>query len=58
MKLLQLLPWGETILAVQAESTGNITEVCPDIISKGSDDVAVDICNSFISATANQTNVK
>jgi hypothetical protein len=43
---------------VQSESTGNITEVCPDIISKGSDDVAVDICNSFISATANQTNVR
>ena len=43
---------------VQSESTGNITRVCPDIISKGSDDVAVDICNSFTSMTSNQTGVR
>ena len=58
MKLPQLLPSGENNTAVQSESTGNITEVCPDIISKGSDDVAVDICNSFISMTSNQTDIR
>ena len=53
-----IAPTGENNTRVQSESTGNISQVCPDIISKGSDDVAIDICNSFISATANQTNVK
>jgi hypothetical protein len=40
---------------VLSESTGNISQLCPDIISKGSDDVATDICNSFISSSSNQT---
>jgi len=34
---------------------GNASLVCPAITSRGSDDVAVDICNSFISSSANQT---
>jgi hypothetical protein len=42
----------------QLEFAGNISQVCPDVISKGSDDdVALDICNSFISQSANQTNI-
>ena len=40
---------GANNTAVQSESTGNVSQECQDIISKGSDDVALDICNSFIS---------
>ena len=40
----------------QLNSVGNSSQLCPDIISKGSDDVAVDICNSLISPSTNQTN--
>ena len=53
-----IAPWGTNNTRVQSESTANITQKCPDIISKGSDDVAVDICNSFISMTSNQTDVR
>jgi len=42
--------------AIQSKAAGNLSKLCPSIISRGSDDVAIDICRSFISASSNQTN--
>jgi len=52
-------PVANNTAAVQPEleSTGNVFRICPTIISKGSDYVAMDICNSFASSSSSQTNV-
>jgi hypothetical protein len=52
-------PVANNTAAVQSESesTGNLSRICPTIISKGSDDVAMDICSSFASSSSNQTNI-
>ena len=40
---------------VQSSRVENLSQICGALISKGSDDVATDICNSSISASSNQT---
>ncbi len=39
----------------QSSRVENLSQICAALISKGSDDVATDICNSPISTSSNQT---